>query len=106
MNERVCNRLTLSKTLLLEFANGDILQGRTRDISPRGVLFTPDRPPADASPGMAGTLFMISDEGHFSIGYPCQVVRVSDDSIALALDKKAAAAFGNYLTRELLKRQL
>jgi PilZ domain len=104
-NQRVCSRINLARTLLLELDSGDILEGRTVDISPRGALMRTESPPGAALLGVAGTLFMISDEGHFSIGYPCKVVRLKGNSVALEIDKKAAAAFGNYMARDLLGRQ-
>jgi hypothetical protein len=104
MNERICNRLSLSKTVLLELDSGEIIQGQTVDISPRGALFNADTRPHAELQGMAGTLFLISEAGHFSVGYPCRVVRVKAAAIALEINKKAAAAFGNYLAKELLKR--
>lgn len=103
-NQRVCNRINLTRNILLELDNGDILQGRTVDISPRGVLMKTDTPPEGELVGIAGTLFMISDEGHFSVGYPCKVVRLKDSSISLEIHKKAAAAFGDYMTKDLLGR--
>jgi hypothetical protein len=104
MNKRICNRLDLHRTLLLELDNGEILQGRTVNLSPRGALLRTDARPVGELLGRAGTLFIISDEGHFSVGYPCKVARQEGDAIALEVDRKAAAAFGNYLTRELLGR--
>ena len=101
-SRRVCDRLNLTRRLLLELDNGDILAGRTMDISPRGALMKPDTPPEGGLLGIAGTLFIISDEGRFSIGYPCKVVRLKDSSIALEIHKKAAAAFGLYMTKDLL----
>jgi hypothetical protein len=103
-NQRVCNRINLTRTLLVELDTGDVLEGRTVDISPRGALMKTELSPDAELLGVAGTLFIISDEGHFSIGYPCKVVRLKGRSIALEVDKKAAAAFGNYMTKELLGR--
>jgi hypothetical protein len=101
-NRRVCDRLNLTRRLLLEIANGDILTGQSVDISPRGVLMKSDRPPEVALLGMAVTLYIISDKGQFSIGYPCRVIRLEISSIALEIDKKAAAAFGNHMAKDLL----
>lgn len=101
-NRRVCDRLTLGRRLLFEIDSGEILTGQTVDISPRGVLMKSDTPPEVALLGMAGTLFIISDKGQFSIGYPCRVVRLEPWSVALEIDKKAAAAFGNYMAKDLL----
>ena len=88
--------------MLLEIANGDILTGQSVDIRPHGVLMESDTPPEMALLGIAGTLFIISEKGHFSIGYPCRVVRLEPWSVALEIDKKAAAAFGNYMAKDLL----
>jgi hypothetical protein len=63
-----------------------------------------DTPPQGVLLGAAGTLFIISDGGGFSCGYPCRVVRQKGGLIALEIDRKAAAAFGNYMTKELLGR--
>jgi hypothetical protein len=101
-NQRVCNRINLTRKLLLELDNGDFLEGQAVDISPRGALMKINTRPDVELPGMAGTLFVISDEGHFSVGYPCKVVRLKGKSIALEIDKKAAAAFGDYMTKDLL----
>jgi hypothetical protein len=103
-NKRVCSRINVTKTLLLELDNGDILEGRTVDISPRGALFEADTPPEGDLLGIAGTFFIISDEGHFSVGYPCKVVRLKDRAIAIEVNKKAAAAFGHDMTKDLLGR--
>jgi hypothetical protein len=73
---------------MLEIANGDILTGQSVDISPRGVLMESDTPPEMALLGIAGTLFIISEKGHFSIGYPCRVVRLERRSIAWEIEKK------------------
>jgi len=99
---RVCDRLNVSRKMLLEFDNGEILTGKSVDISPRGALMQTDAPIKGELQGTAGTLFIISGEGHFSIGYPCKVARQEDRSIALEIDKKAAAAFGNHMTKDLL----
>lgn len=101
-NGRVCNRMKLSRKLLLELDNGEFLEGRSVDISPRGALMKTAAPPAAELLGSAGTLFIISDEGYFSVGYPCKVVRLKDSSIALEIHKNAAAAFGLYMTQDLL----
>lgn len=101
-NQRVCNRISLAIKLLFELDNGNILEGRSVDISPRGALMKTQIPPDGDLLGTEGTLFIISDEGHFSIGYPCKVVRLKESSIALEIHKKAAAAFGLYMTKELL----
>ncbi len=105
LNQRVCDRLSLSRKILFELANDSILAGKTEDISPRGVLMKTDARPESELVGIAGTLFIISDDGHFSIGYPCKVVRQKDSAIALEIDKAAAAAFGHYMAEELLGRQ-
>ena len=104
-NRRVCDRLPLTRRLLLEIVNGDILTGQSVDISPRGVLMKSDTPAEGALLGMAGTLFIISDKGQFSIGYPCRVVRLEISSLALEIDKKAAAAFANEVAKDLLGHQ-
>ncbi|MGD8671895.1 MAG: PilZ domain-containing protein [Thiogranum sp.] len=104
-DQRVCNRINVTRTLLLELDNGDILEGRTVDISPRGALFETDVPPEGDLLGIAGTFFIISDEGRFSIGYPCKVVRLKDRAIAIEINKKAAAAFAHDMTEDLLGRQ-
>jgi hypothetical protein len=101
-NRRVCDRINVTRVLLLELDNGDILRGRTVDVSPRGALMETETPPDDELLGMAGTLFIISDDGQFSMGYPCKVARVKDSGIALEVDKNAAAAFGNYMAKDLL----
>jgi hypothetical protein len=103
-NQRVCTRINLTRKILFELDNGDILEGQSVDISPRGVLMETQRQPGSDLSGSAGTLFVISDEGQFSIGYPCRVVRLKGHSIALEIHKKAAAAFGLYMTKELLRR--
>ena len=104
-DQRICNRLNVARKLLFEQDSGDILNGWSVDISPRGVLMRTERPPKGELVGSAGTLFIISDEGQFSIGYPCKVVRLQKNSIALEIHKKAAAAFGLYMTKELLGQQ-
>ncbi len=104
-NQRICNRLNVTRKLLFEPDSGDILNGWSVDVSPRGVLMRTERPPASELVGSEGTLFIISDEGQFSIGYPCRVVRMQKDSIALEIHKKAAAAFGLYMTKDLLGHQ-
>lgn len=101
-NQRICNRINLTRKLLFELDNGDILEGLSVDISPRGVLMKAEKSHGGTLPGTTGTLFIISDEGEFSIGYPCEVVRLQDRTIALAIHKKAAAAFGLYMTKDLL----
>ena len=103
-NQRVCDRLSLSRKILFELENGSILTGKTEDISPRGVLMKTDARSESELLGIAGMLFIISDDGHFSIGYPCKVVRQKDSAIALEIDKGAAAAFGHYMAEDLLGR--
>ena len=100
-NRRVCNRLSLSRRMLLELDNGEILIGDTEDISLRGVLLKTDVRPAIDLRGITGKLFVIGQEGTHADGYPCKVVRVKDTSIALELDKKFAAAFGQRITNDL-----
>ncbi len=101
-NQRVCDRIAMSRVMLLELDNGEILRGQSVDVSPRGALMETDIPPEDGLLGVAGTLFLISKEGEFSIGYPCRVARVGVSTIALEVDKSAAAAFGNYMAKDLL----
>jgi PilZ domain len=101
-NQRVCDRINITRILLLELDNGDILRGRTVDVSPRGALMETEAPAETGLPGSAGTLFIISDNGQFSTGYPCTVARVKECTIALEVDKNSAAAFGNYMAKEML----
>lgn len=101
-NQRVCDRINVSRVLLLELENGDILRGRTVDVSPRGALMEAETPVESTLLGMAGTIFIISDNGQFSTGYPCKVARVKQYAIALEVDKGSAAAFGNYMAKDLL----
>jgi len=101
-NQRVCDRINVSRVLLLELENGEILRGRTVDISPRGALMEAETPVDSALLGMRGTIFIISDDGQFSTGYPCKVARVKQYAIALEVDKGSAAAFGNYMAKDLL----
>lgn len=103
-NQRVCDRLSLSRKILFELGNGTILTGKTEDVSPRGVLMKTEASSKDELLGITGTLFIISDEGHFSLGYPCKVARQTDSAIALEIDKTAAATFGYYMAEELLGR--
>lgn len=104
-NQRVCDRLKFSRRILFELESGRIMTGKTEDISPRGVLMKTDARSESELLGIAGMLFIISDDGHFSIGYPCKVVRQKDSSIALEIDKAAAAAFGHDMAEVLLGRQ-
>ena len=101
-NQRVCDRIAVTRILLLELDNGNIIRGQSVDVSPRGALMETDFPPEEGVLGMAGTLFMISKDGEFSMGYPCRVARVGNNVIALEVDKSSAAAFGNYMARDLL----
>jgi hypothetical protein len=101
-SRRVCDRLNVARKILLELDTGEILVGKTVDISPRGALIQTDAPAEGDLPGATGTLFIVSDEGQFSIGYPCKVARQEGSSVALEVDKKAAAAFGNFMAKALL----
>ena len=103
-NERVCNRINMPRTLLLELVSGDVLRGKSVDLSPRGVLVKMDAVLETDLMGQAVTLFIISPEGEFSIGYPCTVVRQEHGAVALEVNRNSAAAFGNYLTKALLGR--
>ncbi len=104
-NQRVCDRLRLKRKILFELEGGRILTGNTEDISPRGVLMNADARPDSKLLGTSGTIFIISDDGDFSIGYPCKVARQKGNSIALEIDKAAAAAFGHFMAEDLLGRQ-
>lgn len=101
-HHRVCDRISLTRKLLLELENGKFLEGHAVDISPRGALMKTAARLEEELLGMAGTLFVISDQGHFSVGYPCKVARLKGRSIGLEIDKKSAAAFGDYMTKDLL----
>jgi len=103
-NRRVCDRLSLNRKVVLELDNGEILVGETDDISLRGVLLNVDLLPEGDVLGMKATLFVIGDGGEHSSGFPCKVVRLKDMSIALELDKKVVAAFGQLITREVFGR--
>jgi hypothetical protein len=103
-SRRVCERLSLVRKAVLELETGDILVGDTVDISLRGALLEVDLlPDADLS-GLNGTLFMIGEDGDHSSGFPCQVVRVTARTVAIRLDKKVVAAFGQLITREVFGR--
>jgi len=105
LNQRVCDRLSLSRKILFELENGRILTGKTEDVSPRGVLMTADTKPEGGLRGIAGMLFIISDDGQFSNGFPCKVARQKECAIALQIDKAAAAVFGHDIAEILLGRQ-
>jgi len=104
-NQRVCDRLKFSRRILFELEDGSILTGKTEDISPRGVLMNTDARPEGELLGVAGMLFIISDDGQFSIGYPCKVARQKACGIGLQIDKAAAAAFGHDMAEALLGRR-
>lgn len=103
-NRRTCDRLSVSRKMLLELDNGGIVIGESEDISLRGVLLRTDSLPESELAGMAGTLYVLGSHGGESSGYPCRVIRVRETSLALELDRKVAAAFGQYVTRDLLRR--
>lgn len=103
-NRRACDRLSVSRKMLLELDNGEIVIGESGDISLRGVLLNTDSLPETELAGMAGTLYVFSDNGTQSSGFPCSVIRRRETSLALELDRKVIAAFGECVTRELLRR--
>jgi hypothetical protein len=91
--------------MLIELDNGEYIGGKTEDISPRGALLNADKLPRSEIQGITGMLFVISDDGEFSVGYPCKVVRQQGRSVAVEIHKSAAAAFGDYMTRDLLRHR-
>jgi len=103
-SRRVCERLGLSRRAVLELDNGDILVGDTVDISLRGVLLQTDLLSGGDISGARGELFMIGEDDEHSSGFPCQVVRVKGGTVAVQLDRKAIAAFGQLINRELFRR--
>lgn len=103
-NRRACDRLNLTRKMLLELDNGEIVVGESQDISLRGVLLKTDGLLETAPAGMAGTLYVFDDHGKQSTGFPCRVIRLKETALALELDKKVIAAFGQYMTRDLFRR--
>jgi hypothetical protein len=103
-NQREWDRLSVRTRMLLEFESGDILIGESDDVSLRGVLMQVDLVPPQEMLGALGTLYLVGRDGQPSDGYPCKVVRLKGNSVALELDAKVAAAFANRITRGLLRR--
>ena len=66
------------------------------------LILEAENPPQNLPPGADGTLFLISEDGQFSSGYPCKVVRTEGRTLALEVEKSAAAAFGDHITRDVL----
>ena len=102
---RRCERIGIQRKMLLEFANGEKLHCNSRDISLSGVLLQLDQVPEGMTVGQQVNLFLFLGNDELSEAYPCEVSRISDSGIGLALDKKHAISFGKALTRRAFIRQ-
>jgi hypothetical protein len=101
-DRRRCERLSVHQQILLELAGGASFQGHTQNVSLSGMLLQTDISPDREMLGQIGVLFLVRDGKTQSDGYPCRVVRLVNQCVALELERSVATAFGLRLTRGLL----
>jgi c-di-GMP-binding flagellar brake protein YcgR len=102
---RDCARLSMHKAMQIELSSGERLSGESLDISLGGVLLKVKGVPAAARENQSARLFLVLHDGEFSPGYPCIIIRRTDNSLGLQLDMKHAAAFGKQLTHGVFTRK-
>jgi hypothetical protein len=103
-DQRRCERLSLHQQIYLELDSGTGFRGNTENISLSGMLLRTDTSPDTGIVGRAGVVHLVHNGQSRSDGYPCRVIRVVNGCIALELERRAAAAFGMRLTRDLRGR--
>ena len=102
-DRRGCERFDLHQQIQLELDGGDNFEGNTANISLSGMLLQTDITPEHEIQNLTGMLYLVRDGRRRSDGYPCRVVRLVNQCIALELERRTAAAFGMRLTKDLLK---
>ena len=100
MDNRRFERLGFGKTFFLELDSGKKFSGQSVDVSMNGMFLSLPVPPLGVAKRDRGMLKWMAGEEEFS--FPCLVIRVTEQGIALQLEKNEAA-FGLALTRGIFE---
>ena len=102
---RTCGRTNFLRQIIIKLADGSEIQGSTSDVSLGGVSIDVDKIPGHIKTGQTAKLHIVLENGDESPGFKCDIVRISEKSIGIKLDKKNAPKFGILLTKNLYKRK-
>jgi len=103
--KRVCGRTNFLRHMVVKLNDGKQIKGSTTDVSLGGVSLDAATIPDQITAGQCGQLHILLEDGKESPGFNCTIVRISDNSIGIKLDKKTAPKFGILLTKNLFKRK-
>ena len=102
---RCWQRHTHSKGLVLEFSDGRRFDGYTTNVSLSGLFFSTHEVVSNVNVQEEGVLRM--SVGNETFHFPCRVIRVSSEGIALAVTERQAEfgfAISQDVYHELLKK--
>lgn len=98
-NQRQWDRHTHDKGLELAFSGGRRFTGRSKDVSLTGLFFLTSDAVHQVTAKEKGTLRLTSgDDTHT---FPCQVIRVTNEGLALYIFPDQQAKFGFALSHDI-----
>lgn len=98
--KRSSERIQIRKMIELETTNGDLIRGETENSSLGGMLIHSLDNLDNLLLGSRPSLYLIIDSKR-SRAFPCQIIRISKDTIGVSLDKKSALALATLLRKDI-----
>ncbi len=105
-DRRVCERIVLNRNVQVDLASGQKINGITVDISLGGVCISVQEDLKESFLQQNARLFIKDREGNLSPEFPCSIVRQSENSLCLQLDRAKSTQFGIMLTKGLFKKKV
>lgn len=103
--KRIGQRIELNRSVQVKFADGQIINGLTDNVSLGGLkIITRDNFANNILSDASGKMIMLQIkfvDGHLSDEYPCSIARHETSAICFKLDKKKAASFGSTLRQSV-----
>ena len=100
LGKRNWERMEYRARMELILADGRTLRGQSKDVSLNGIFLLLDSSPENVAPGEKCEIRM-RVEAQEDIVLPSEVIRLSDEGVAVAFEDKQAA-FGIYVTHDMM----
>lgn len=102
---RNSHRVELNKAMQVELPDGTHLAGESLDIGATGVLVKFNKLPDDLKENQSVKLSLVLHDGEMSDPYPCIIMRIVRNSLALQLELNRSAEFAQQLKDTVFTRK-
>lgn len=102
---RSSNRVELNKAMQVELPNGEHISGESLDIGAGGVMLKFNQLPDGLKENQSIKLTLVLHDGEMSNPYPCTIMRIVRNCLALQLELKRSAEFSQQVKDAMFTRK-